>query len=116
MNKRDAITRVVSATRRSHNLAGLIAKLTSGPSENAADHIFGELADALFIFSGEPVTDDFRFSKTYNLLINSCKSNADVADELIKMADERKPKQPAPILMTQEEHDALYGTPEGEWA
>lgn len=113
----DAITRVVSAARRANNLAGIIAKLTSSTSDNMADHIFGELADALFLFSRESasVSDEFVDSKTYNLLINSCKSNAEVANELIRMAEANKPKQPAPILMTDAEREALYGTPEGEW-
>lgn len=112
---RDALSRVVSATRRVHNISGVIATLTNATSENLADHACGELADALFLISGERGSDDFNCSRTYNLLFSSCLSNEEVADELIRMADANKPKQPAPILMTQEEYDALYGTPEGEW-
>lgn len=113
---KDAITRVVSSARMAYNLANIISQLVPGiTDENRADMIFGSLADVLFELSKEPVVNDFKSSKTYKWLVESCMSNEEVADELIRMADANKPKQPAPILMTQEEYDALYGTPEGEW-
>lgn len=113
--QKGAIVRVVKAAKIANKLSETICELTGGQTDNLADRIFGLLADSLFLYCGEKNPDDFGKTKTYRLLNEDDRTDSEIADEFIRIAEANKPKQPAPILMTQEEHDALYGTPEGEW-
>jgi len=114
---KDALLRVVKATRIALHLAEDTRKQLVSGGWTWADEISGMLCDVLFSIAGETLepNQDFRkHSRTYMLLAGDL-SDGEVTDEFIRLAEANAPKMPAPILMTEDERNALYGTPEGEW-
>ena len=114
--ERDAILRIVTATRLSMNLANMLSPIAMD-SETTADRIWGLLGDALFSATGDTNEhNDFFRTQTYKFLASDDMTDEEVADEFIRMAWWRNAvRQPGPILMTDAERNVLYGTPEGEW-
>lgn len=120
---RDALVRVIMAARTANNMADTIRKLAGHPDPNEADMIAGALADALNMLNGEKqrVEDDFTESRTYQWLFRSAMSDAEVADEFIRMALRNKTEQPKPHLISRVEFRNMvkkfggYSTPEGDW-
>lgn len=125
---RDALLKIVRATRAAQKLADNIRHLTgNSPVDNMADSIDGQLADALNMMNGEKlgVADDFRDSRTYTCLYRSAMTDEEVADEFIRMAKENEPKMPKPNLISRVQfldmvrrfggYPDLNSTPEGEW-
>ena len=114
----DVMVSLVKATRNSLTLAENIRLIMSGGKGwSVADEIAGFMTDALYAISGEQLEKDqdfWKHSKTMKLLLGEL-SDEKVAEVFMQMAEENKLKMPAPILMTKEEREALYGTPEGEW-
>lgn len=117
-NMKDAVLRVVKATRKSLWFAQhMKAIMSEDRADTIPENIALELVEALFSYSGEylaPDQDLMKHSKTWALLVGDM-SDGEVADEFMRMAEKNKPKMQAPILMTKEELEALYGIPEGEW-
>ena len=103
---RDVILRIVKATRMAIWLAEDMQKLLVERNRQTwADEIAGQLADALFLISGEklePKQDFIKDSKTMRLL-KSIRSDSVVADEFLQMAN-----QPAPNTIETEAFNALY--------
>ena len=103
---RDVILRIVKATRMAIWLAEDMQKLLLESNRQTwADEIAGQLADALFLISGEklsPKQDFMKDSKTMRLL-KSIRSDSVVADEFFQMAN-----QPAPNTIETEAFNALY--------
>lgn len=114
----DVMVSLVKATRKSLTLAENTRLIMSGRKGwSVADEIAGFMTDALYAISGEQLEKDqdfWKHSKTMKLLLGEL-SDEKVAEVFLQMAEENKLKMPAPILMTKEEREALYGTPEGEW-
>lgn len=125
--ERDALLRVVKATRMSMNLAEATQKLFVDEAPwSVADEIAGQLADALFKFSHDKA-ERFSDSTTMRLLKGDLSDDA-VTDWFFMMyrIDERRnrqeePVQPAPNVISKEELQELYKnnggymSPEGEW-
>ena len=120
--QKDALLRMVRAARDSYDLAKSLHNIC-GHQETTADKICNELTETLYEIVGETlgVEQDFRFSKTYTLLFRSAKTNNEVVDEFIRMADKNFPSCPKPNLVPKEQFSAMvekfggYSTPEGEW-
>lgn len=118
MNK-DALLRVIKATRMSLRLAEDTRKLLiNEKAQTVPDCIAGFLTDALFYFCGERLTSkqDFnRDSQTMKLLTSDL-SDGEVTDKFLAMV-----QQPKPTLISKEEFRELYEknggymTPEGDW-
>lgn len=125
---RDALMRVVKATRMSMNLAEAIQRLMLDKSSRTfADEIAGFLKDALFITIGESETKNFDDSMTMRLLTSDMSDGA-VADYIIMMnkirkhIDTEEVQQPKPQTMSKESVQRMYVqsggyqyTPEGEF-
>jgi len=120
---RDALLRVVKATRLAYRFAGDLQKALymSEKPWTVPDEIAGELIVAMFLMSGEKqgVDDDFIDSETIQLLKSNL-SDGEVTDRLITMHDGIR--QPAPNTISKEALDVLHSvnggykyTPEGEW-
>ena len=118
--ERDAILRVVMATRLSMNLANMLSPIAMD-SETIADRIFGLLGDTLFYATRDTNEhNDFYRTQTYKLLTSDDITDEQATDAFIEMAGRNTVRQPEPILMTPEERQVLYGnerkeTPEGGW-
>lgn len=125
---RDALMRIVKATRMSISLAEAIQRLMLDKSSRTfADEIAGFLKDALFITIGESETKNFNDSMTTRLLTSDM-SDCAVADYIIMMNKIRKHteteevKQPKPQIASKESMQRMYVqsggyqyTPEGEF-
>lgn len=125
---RDALMRVVKATRMSMSLAEAIQRLMLDKSSRTfADEIAGFLKDALFITIGESETKNFDDSMTMRLLTSDMSDGA-VADYIIMMhkirkhIDPEEVQQPKPQIMNKESVQRMYVqsggyqyTPEGEF-
>lgn len=127
---KDALLRVVKATRSSMKQAEIMQQLI--PEKNVwtwSDHIAGFLQDALFDMSGEKLStgQDFENSNTMRLLTGDMSDEA-VADWLIMMDKIRRNhlpheevQQPKPQIMDPKlvkdmyDKNGGYTSPEGEW-
>lgn len=125
---RDALLRVVKATRMTMKMAEDMQKLLLDKnSRTFADEIAGFLKDALFITIGETETKNFDDSMTMRLLTSDMSDGA-VADYIIMMHKLRKHiepeevQQPKPQIASKESMQRMYVqsggyqyTPEGEF-
>lgn len=124
---KDALLRIVKATRASIRLAGETRKLYGvNGSWTVLDEIAALMCDALQMISGEVLTEkeDFiRDSVVMKLLNGKLASDEEVAELLADMAEVRIP---APVVTSLEETEKMYRenggyknplteTPEGEW-
>lgn len=129
--QKDALLRVVKATRAAIRLAENTNKLmVDGKAWTWADEIAGQLADALFIISGEKLEsgqDFFKDSATMMVLTGDM-SDEGVTNWFIMMDRIRKRldgkvevQMPKPNVMNPEKMKELYQqnggyqSPEGEW-
>ncbi len=117
---KDILLNLIKATRMSLRLAKDTRTLLLDQKGcwTVSDQISGFLTDALYAISGERITpeqDFWKHSKTMKLLLDDT-SDEEATERLMALWDEWHPKQPAPVLMTREQREALYSeTPEGEW-
>lgn len=128
---RDALMRVVKAARASIRLAETMNKLTvDGKSWTWADEIASQLADALFITSGEKLESgqDFFKDSTTMMVLTGDMSDEGVTNWFIMMDRIRKRldgkvevQMPKPNIMRVEKMTELYQqnggycSPEGDW-
>lgn len=125
--QKDALLRVVKSARLSLKLAEDLNKsiVLYGKTQTVPDAIAGYLCDTLYDLCGEqlgPGMDFLRDSVTMKLLTGS-KSDGEVADAFLRIAEEHRVKQPAPHTQSREEFRAMcrkcggymYETAEGEW-
>lgn len=125
---RDALLRVVKATRMAMRLAENTQKLfVDKGTWTMADEIAGQLADALFRMNCDSAERPFADSMTMRLLKGDLNDEA-VTDWFLMMVriDQRRHKQEEPVIpqpqtMSKEEVRAMheanggYMTPEGDW-
>lgn len=130
---RDALLRVVKATRLSMRLAQDISKLFMDKAPwSVADEIYGRLEEALFMISGEKLGSGKSIDDSMaKRLLTGDLDDGTVADWFIMMdkIDKRirgitpvDVKIPEPQIMNPEKTKKLYeknggyrATPEGEW-
>ena len=128
---RDALLRVVRASRLAYRMAGDIQKLMTEKTWTVADSIFGELADAIYDMLNEKGTvNEFMTSTTYRLLTGDLSDEAVTDFIIMKSRLEHRVREmknenvdlPAPQIMSKEQWEELYkknggykSTPEGEF-
>lgn len=126
--ERDALLRIVKATRMAMRLAENIQKLFVDQAPwSVADEIAGQLADALFMMNCDSAERPFADSMTMRLLKGDLNDEA-VTDWFLMMVriDQRRHQHeesamPEPQTMSKEEVRAMhetnggYMTPEGDW-
>lgn len=115
---RDAVLRVVRASRRAMRLSKILEGLYVGKGDNLADEIFGDLSGALFNFIHEKLTPEQRFdtdSTTMRILTGDLNDEA-AADAFIMFAriheklhaEPKEAEQPKPQTMTKEELETFF--------
>ena len=118
---RDALMRMVEATRNAMTLSVNIRRMAGTDDCNSADIIVGELMDALHSVTGGTALgpdDDFTQMDVYRTITNEMLTNEMVADLFMDMA---VPKMPKPNLVSRDRLNEMLDncgyrpTPEGEW-
>lgn len=124
MNK-DALVRVVKATRMSARLAETMrGTLLDTKATTVADEIYGFLFDALQYMIGDGFPDNISTSDLYWMIHSEAMCDGDVADKVWKMILDRREEYTAkpPIVTTVEMLELfkknggyMQQTPEGSW-
>lgn len=128
---RDALLRIVKATRMSMALAETLQNLVVGKGRSTwADEIAGFLKDAVFMMSKEELPSGKSYDDSMtNRILTGDLDDADVTDWILwknRIYDRVNPdgkavQQPAPNIMKPEDMQKLYRknggylSPEGEW-
>lgn len=130
---KDALMRVIKATRLSMKLAEDTQKLFAEKgSESVADIIAGELADSIYLISNEHLAQTGNFSDSQTMQILKSDIDEKTAAELFEIRNrvygsvfkrKEEPEQPKPHTFERTDFKKMYEqfggysheTPEGEW-
>ena len=130
---KDALMRVIKATRLSMKLAEDTQKLFAEKGiTSVADIIAGDLADSIFIISNEHLAQVGDFSDSQTMKILKSDLDEETAAELFEIRSrvydsvfkgKEEPEQPKPHTFEKTDFTKLYEqfggythcTPEGEW-
>ena len=123
---RDAVLRIVSATRETARLEEIVRQLTfHGNGDNAVNPILGTLLDVIFEMTGETsdVDSEFERSMANQLIYNDELTDEEVTDRIIELHERSKPKMPKPHTVNRDQYMEMIRkfsgykpeTPEGEW-
>lgn len=123
--KKDALMRMIKATRMALEISENIQKLCGNESINAADYLSNELIEALYdIVDGRRmnVNDQFTDKEAVKLVMDTELSESDATDALLKLYDQNHPAMPKPNLVNRDKLNEMLDncgyrpTAEGEWS
>ncbi len=122
---KDAIMRMVRATRMAVEMSENIQKLCGNDNVNTADYLSNELIEALYdIVDGRRmnVNDQFMDKEAVKLVMDTELSESDAADGLLKLYEQIHPAMPKPNLVSRDKLNEMLGncgyrpTAEREWS